>query len=115
MSISSALTAMVPRYLRGKRKWRKARGFSLGELKEAGLKEFAARSKEIRVDKRRSTVHAQNVAALTGLSASPLQEVATPTPSVEASAAVSEPIKVPVPRKRKRKASGAKPAAKRKT
>lgn len=104
----------VPRHVRGKRKLRKARGFSLGELKQAGLQEFAARSMRIRVDERRSTIHAQNVTALTGFLASPTQKVAAPELSVEAPAVMSEPKKAPAPRKRRTKPSRAKLATKRK-
>lgn len=47
-----------------KRRMRKAKGFSLGELKEAGLTELQARRLKIPVDPRRKTVHPQNVASL---------------------------------------------------
>ena len=43
---------------------RKGRGFSLGELKEAGLTPSMAKKLGIYVDKRRKTVHPWNVEAL---------------------------------------------------
>jgi len=43
---------------------RKGRGFSLGELREAGLTPEKARKLGIYVDKRRKTVHPWNVEAL---------------------------------------------------
>ncbi len=43
---------------------RRGRGFSLGELKEAGLTPQLARKLGIYVDKRRKTVHPWNVEAL---------------------------------------------------
>lgn len=43
---------------------RRGRGFSLGELREAGLTPEKARKLGIYVDKRRKTVHPWNVEAL---------------------------------------------------
>ncbi len=48
---------------RGKRK-RLGRGFSLGELKEAGISLTEAKRIGIPVDRRRKTVHAWNIEAL---------------------------------------------------
>lgn len=105
---------LVPRHVSGKHKLGKARGFSLGELKKAGLQEFQARSIKIRIDERRSTVHAHNVTSLSEFLASPTQTPSTQEPSVEVPAVVSEPKELAEPRKRKTKASHAKAAAKRK-
>jgi len=69
---------------------------------------------KIRIDGRRSTVHAHNVTSLTEFLASPTQKRAAPEPSVEVPAVVSEPKKVPEPRKRRARASLGKPATKRK-
>lgn len=46
------------------RKKRIGRGFSLGELKEAGVSILEARRKGILIDRRRKTVHPWNVEAL---------------------------------------------------
>lgn len=68
---------------------------------------------KVRIDERRSTIHAHNVTSLTEFLASPTQKPAAPEPSVEVPAVVSEPKKLPAPRKKKAKASAAKPAIKR--
>jgi hypothetical protein len=114
LSGSSPPVPLVTGHLRGKHKLRKARGFSLGELKKAGLQELQARSMKVRIDKRRSTIHAHNVTSLTEFLASPTQKPTVPEPSVEVPAVVSEPKKVPELRKRRAKASTGKPAIRRK-
>ncbi len=48
----------------GSNKTRKGRGFSLGELKEAGLTVEKARAMGLYVDKRRKSVHKENVELL---------------------------------------------------
>jgi len=100
--------------MRGKHKLRKGRGFSLGELKQAGLQEFRARSMKIRIDERRSTIHARNVTSLTDFLASPTQKPAVPEPTLEVPAVASKPKKAPERRGRKAKKAAAKPSAKRK-
>ncbi|WP_455363413.1 ribosomal protein L13e [[Eubacterium] cellulosolvens] len=70
MSGSSQPVAMVPRFVGRRHRLRKARGFSLGELRQAGLQRSQARSIRLRTDERRSTVHAHNVAALKAFAAS---------------------------------------------
>jgi hypothetical protein len=67
----------------------------------------------IRVDVRRSTVHPQNVTALTTFFASPSQETVAPEGAVDVSAVAPEPKKSPERPKRKAKRS-AKPVKKRK-
>lgn len=113
MSMRSLPIPLVPRHISGKHKLGKARGFSLGELKKAGLQELQARSSKIRIDKRRSTVHAHNVTSLSEFLASPTQTPPTPEPPVEVPAVVLEPKEATEPRKRKAKPSRAKAAAKR--
>jgi len=44
--------------------WREGRGFSIGELKQAGLTVSEARKLGLRVDKRRKSVHEENVKSL---------------------------------------------------
>ena len=104
---------MVPRFVHGAHKLRKARGFSLGELKQAGVLKSQARSMGIRVDERRSTIHPQNVTALTTFLAHPTQETAAPQAAVETPAVVPETKKGPERPKRKAKPS-AKSVKKRK-
>lgn len=48
----------------GSNRMRKGRGFSLGELKEAGLSLEKAKAMNIPVDKRRKSVHKENVELL---------------------------------------------------
>jgi hypothetical protein len=98
----------VPRFVRGAHKLRKARGFSLGELKQAGLLKSQARSMKVRIDKRRSTIHAHNVTALTALLASPAEKTVVPDASLEAPSIVAETKRSPEPHGRR-----AKPAKKR--
>jgi hypothetical protein len=107
------LVPLVPRFVHGAHKLRKARGFSLGELKQAGVLKSQARSMGIRVDERRRTIHPQNVTTLTTFLAPPTQETVAPEAAVEAPAVVPEPKKGPERPKRKAKRS-AKPVKKRK-
>jgi hypothetical protein len=104
---------LVPRFVHGAHKLRKARGFSLGELKQAGILKSRARSIGMRVDERRSTSHPQNVTALTAFLASPSQEIAAPEAAAEAPAVVLEAKESPQRPKRKAKRS-VKSAKKRK-
>jgi hypothetical protein len=67
----------------------------------------------IRVDERRSTIHPQNVTALTTFLAPHTQETAAPEAAVETPAVVPEAKKGPERRKRKAKRS-AKSVKKRK-
>lgn len=48
----------------GSNRTRKGRGFSLGELKEAGLTVEKARAMGLYVDKRRKSIHKENVELL---------------------------------------------------
>jgi len=113
MSEVSPPSPLVLRYLHGRHKLRKGRGFSLGELKQAGLQESQARSMRVRIDARRSTIHPQNVAALTAFLAPPTQKTEGPEPSVEAPTVVVETKRSPAPH-RKRAKSRTKAAEKRK-
>ena len=108
----SSPVPLVPRFVHGAHKLRKARGFSLGELKQAGLLKSQARSMKVRIDERRSTIHAQNVTALATFLASPTQMTVVPEASVEAPAVVPEAKESPEPRRRTTKRS-AKPTKKR--
>lgn len=94
---------LVPRFVHGAHKLRKARGFSLSELKKAGILKSQARSIGIRVDERRSTTHPQNVTALTAFLASPSQETVAPEAAAEAPAVVPEAKESPQRPKRKAK------------
>ena len=53
-----------PKILKSDGKQRSGRGFSPEELKKAGLNPTEAKRLEIPVDKRRKTVHDQNVEAI---------------------------------------------------
>jgi len=53
-----------PNILKSDGKQRSGRGFSLEELKKAGLNPAEAKRLEIPVDRRRKTVHNQNVEAI---------------------------------------------------
>jgi len=103
----------VPRFVHGAHKLRKARGFSLGELKQAGLLRSQARSMKVRIDKRRSTIHPMNVSALTALLAPPAEKPAVADASVLAPSIAPEEKGRPESHKTKAKRSG-KPAQKRK-
>lgn len=113
MPETSLPVPFVPRFVHGAHKLRKARGFSLGELKQAGLLKSQARSMKVRVDERRSTIHEQNVTALATFLASPTQKTVVPEASVEAPAVVAEAKESPEPHGRRAKRS-AKPTKKRK-
>ena len=109
---------MVHRFVGGRHRLKKARGFSLGELEQAGLKHVQARSFSIRTDERRSTVHAQNVSALKAFLASLTPKTSVSKPSVEApaeEAVEAKRKKGPVPGKRKAKPRRTRRAEKRKS
>jgi large subunit ribosomal protein L13e len=95
MPQTSPPVPLVPRFVHGAHKLRKARGFSLGELKQAGLLRSQARSIGIRVDERRSTVHSQNVSMLTRFLAPTAQVNVPPETAVEAPAVAPEAKKGP--------------------
>ncbi|GEM_PF-3059346 len=78
---SRAPEALVQRLVAHKHRFRKARGFSLGELEQTGLTAARARSAGIRVDFRRSTVHPRNVAALKGFLSPPARAPSGVEPS----------------------------------
>ena len=94
--------AMVPRLVARKHRLKKARGFSLGELTQAGLDRSHARSVRVRIDKRRSTAHAQNVAALKAFLLSSTPKANTLQPPVEPAIEGSEIEKHSAPVKKKR-------------
>jgi hypothetical protein len=111
LSEASSPSPLVIRYLHGRHRPRKGRGFSLGELKQAGLLESRARSMGVRIDRRRSTIHAQNVAGLTAFLARPTQKIEAPEPSIDATVIAVETKKSASPHRRQAKA---KPSKKRK-
>lgn len=113
MSHTSPPVPLVPRFAHGARKLRKGRGFSLAEIKKAGILKSDARSMGIRVDERRFTLHPQNVATLTAFLAPPKQETIAPKSVRETPAVALETEKV-AQRPRKKPKRSAKPAKKRK-
>lgn len=58
------LSPLVLTSTRKQKRKRIGKGFSLGELKEAGIDLLEARRKGIPIDRRRKTVHPWNVEAL---------------------------------------------------
>lgn len=95
MPDSTAPIATVLRIVGKRHELRKARGFSLGELEQAGLKRPQVLSMGIRTDRRRATVHAHNVEALkTFLNSSPLKASA-PQPVTQPSIEAPEPEQPP--------------------
>ncbi len=52
------------KYGRVVKQWRRGRGFSIGELKKAGLTVNEARKLGLRIDKRRKSIHEENVETL---------------------------------------------------
>jgi len=56
--------ALVARAIRGLVRFRRGRGFSLGELKECGLAVSEARKKGLRVDELRRSKHEENIRVL---------------------------------------------------
>ena len=48
----------------GNKEWRKGRGFSMGEIQEAGLSMETLRKKGVMVDTRRKTMHNENLEEL---------------------------------------------------
>lgn len=69
------MSAVVVRMVGGKHKTRKGRGFSLRELKQAGIPLSHAISLGIMTDVRRSSMHPQNVDSLKALAAGPRQAI----------------------------------------
>jgi hypothetical protein len=69
------MSAVVVRMVGGKHKTRKGRGFSLSELKQAGIPLSQAVSLGLMTDLRRSSTHQQNVDTLKALAAKPRQAV----------------------------------------
>jgi hypothetical protein len=88
---SPAPEALAQRFVGSKLKFKKARGFSLGELQQAGLPAFQARCVGIRVDRRRSTVHPQNVATLKAF-------LSPPTPAANVTEASKPGVERPAAR-----------------
>jgi ribosomal protein L13E len=105
MSVIPPPVPLVPRFVRGAHKLRKARGFSLGELKQAGLPKSQARSMKVRIDKRRSTIHAHNVTALTAFLGSPAEKAVLTDATVEVPSIVAEGKRSPEPHRRRAKRS----------
>ena len=104
------MSAVVVRMVGGKHKTRKSRGFSLSELKQAGIPLSHAVSLGIMTDVRRSTTHPQNVETLKALTAEPRQAIVEPRAPNEhtASAESGEPAE-PRKRTKTRRASPKKP------
>src|SRR5712692_815801 len=67
LGLGNSFQAMVQRAQKGKVFLRKGRGFSLAELKKAGLDVVAAKKMHLMVDPRRSTVYDFNVDNLSKL------------------------------------------------
>jgi len=112
---STVPIATVPRIVRRRHKLRKARGFSLGELQQAGLMRPQAFSMGIRIDTRRTTSHVHNVNALkTFLNSSPAKAGVTQGPT-EPSTETTEPEEADVVAKEEPKSRRkARPKAKNK-
>jgi len=66
-ALSSASTHNYPLVIGHTGRPRKGRGFSLGELREAGISLDKAKRLGLYIDKRRDTVHQENVEALKDL------------------------------------------------
>lgn len=90
MSESSVPVAIVPTYVAGRHWLKRARGFSIGELKEAGLERSHDGAIGIRVDSRRSTTHAHNVSSLKGFKESSKTETRAQQPVPEGTSPESE-------------------------
>lgn len=101
MSESSPVP-MVPRMAGNKRRLKKARGFSLGELQQAGIQRIQAASMHIRTDQRRRSVHADNVAALKRYLAASKEAAVVEQSSQEAHPKAPEASKEPAPTVSKR-------------
>ena len=99
----------VPKFVHGVHKLREARGFSLGELKQAGVLKSQARLMGIRVDSRRSTVHSQNVTALRAFLTPSAEVTVAPEATVETTTAPeAEKVSECPKRRAKRRAEPAK-------
>ncbi len=81
---------MVPRSGGRKRGLKKARGFSLGELKQAGLDRSQPHHIGIGIDARRSTIHNHNVVALKQVLAASMPKASVSYTSAEAAQEGSE-------------------------
>ena len=110
---SAQPVATVPRLVARKHRLKKARGFSLGELTQAGVDRSRARSVSVRIDKRRSTVHAQNVAALKAFLLSSTPQTNTLQPPVEQAIEESEIKKPSAPVKMKKSKPSRTPRARK--
>ena len=104
------MSAVVVRMVGGKHKTRRGRGFSLSELKQAGIPPSRAVSLGIATDVRRSSMHPQNVETLKALAAEPTKALAEPkAPDEPAVSAESSESTEPQKKTKTRRATSKKP------